>query len=316
MIIIKFLDITQLKQMDMGDNMKSTEIITIKQFLKELKDIDLDPYFQRGNVWDDDKKQKYLESFIDDYTVDTIVIAKSDDNCERKYANCDGKQRSTTIKDFFENRLGYKWGSYTYYFSEKPKNVLFVRTIDKDVRNSLLNKHIILVKFNEVVDLQKLYKCLNVGEINIVSDKKLREEFLKQNKEFLSKMNNRFKKKFTGANHEHDILKIFYNSNIDSDDEDLFIKDKLLGEIQEWFTDGTLKDKYKTFENKIDGVLEKIEKRDLDMYVLGIIIALMKGIKIKDTDKMYISLAKSKKVNYTKNTGNFSAILNFIRKKN
>lgn len=59
----------------------------------------LDPEFQRRNVWDYNKKSKFIESIILNLPIPSILIA--DDKIRNKFIIIDGKQRISTIAEFF-----------------------------------------------------------------------------------------------------------------------------------------------------------------------------------------------------------------------
>lgn len=86
--------------------------------------IDMDPEYQRGNVWSEDEKQALLDSIFMHAEIGRFVMRSkekdSDVNLdEYLYEIVDGKQRLTTIMDFYLNRLAYKG---VYYNELSPKD--------------------------------------------------------------------------------------------------------------------------------------------------------------------------------------------------
>jgi hypothetical protein len=68
--------------------------------------IDLNPNFQRRNVWDDDKRSKLIESLILGLPVPEIVLAEHPEK-KRSFIVIDGKQRLLSIAGFIDKELNY-----------------------------------------------------------------------------------------------------------------------------------------------------------------------------------------------------------------
>lgn len=68
------------------------------------KELDIDPDFQRRNVWTKIAKSRFIESLFLGIPIPQILLA--DDTSGRfSYIVLDGKQRLITIKEFFNNRF-------------------------------------------------------------------------------------------------------------------------------------------------------------------------------------------------------------------
>lgn len=69
--------------------------------------LDLCPKYQRGNVWDQDFKEKLIYSIMVNYPIGSIIIRKlnvpNEKNADMEVV--DGQQRLTTIYEFFNNNL-------------------------------------------------------------------------------------------------------------------------------------------------------------------------------------------------------------------
>lgn len=76
--------------------------------------IDMEPDYQRDYVWNDDDKEALLDSIFNDYDIGKFVLIRREDDYDIGYEICDGKQRLSTLLDFYENRLPYKG----YYYNE------------------------------------------------------------------------------------------------------------------------------------------------------------------------------------------------------
>lgn len=72
--------------------------------------VDMNPEYQRGNVWSLEDKVALIDSIFNDIEIGRIVLMKRDYSSERKetYEIIDGKQRLTALTEFFEDRFQYK----------------------------------------------------------------------------------------------------------------------------------------------------------------------------------------------------------------
>lgn len=87
--------------------------------------IDMNPEYQRGNVWTEEEKQAFLNSIFMHAEIGRFVIRSRE--CDANvdfdkflYEIVDGKQRLSTIIDFYLNRLAYK-GAYYNELSAKDR---------------------------------------------------------------------------------------------------------------------------------------------------------------------------------------------------
>jgi hypothetical protein len=72
--------------------------------------IDLNPSYQRGNVWSLEDKVSLIDSIFNDIEIGRIVLMKRpyEDRRNHMYEMIDGKQRLTTLLEFYEDRFEYK----------------------------------------------------------------------------------------------------------------------------------------------------------------------------------------------------------------
>jgi hypothetical protein len=73
------------------------DVITVVERIKK-GDIDLQPDFQRGEVWPKTKKQKLIDSILRDWHVPPIHVVESKESGVQEVL--DGQQRLTAIRDF------------------------------------------------------------------------------------------------------------------------------------------------------------------------------------------------------------------------
>ena len=109
--------------------------------------IDVEPDYQRGYVWEIEDKEKLIESIFDNADIGKFVLVHLDTEewleKDVSYEILDGKQRLTTLVEFFENRFSYKGKYYN--------------DLDFIDRHTFLNHQISIGKL-ENVDKKTIYR--------------------------------------------------------------------------------------------------------------------------------------------------------------
>lgn len=86
----------------------------------------MNPEYQRGYVWELEDKQLLIDSIFNNIDIGKFAFIHLDDKKWAETGNgyeiLDGKQRLSTIIDFYENRFPYN-GVYYNDLSAKDKNV-------------------------------------------------------------------------------------------------------------------------------------------------------------------------------------------------
>lgn len=88
--------------------------------------IDLNPKYQRGNVWTEEQKVKLIDSIYRDINIGSIVLVEKQwfneyNVVSEMYEVLDGKQRLTTIIDYISSKFKYR-GKYYYELSENTRH--------------------------------------------------------------------------------------------------------------------------------------------------------------------------------------------------
>jgi hypothetical protein len=73
--------------------------------------LNLDPEYQRGYVWEQEDKEKLIDSIFNNVDIGKFVFIHKGYAADYMYEVLDGKQRVSAIIDFYENRFPYK-GKY------------------------------------------------------------------------------------------------------------------------------------------------------------------------------------------------------------
>jgi len=112
---------------------------------------DLDPEYQRGLVWNKEEKTSLLDSIFNHVEIGRFVFRNLPfkDVHTPNYEIIDGKQRLTTIVDFYLNRFKYRG----YYFSQLNRH-------DKNIFKGFA---VLVAEIENVTDVQvmKYFKKIN-----------------------------------------------------------------------------------------------------------------------------------------------------------
>ena len=79
-------------------------ILEIETIVNRIKngDIDLQPDFQRGEIWTDKKKKKLIDSILRGWRIPPIHFVLNDKSIDEVL---DGQQRLAAIRDFYDNKI-------------------------------------------------------------------------------------------------------------------------------------------------------------------------------------------------------------------
>jgi hypothetical protein len=179
----------------------------VHEMIKDYKDIDLSPDFQRNYVWDTKRKSQLIESLMLKIPVPAFYLAETNDG---KYQVVDGLQRLTTLNNFMNNEFPLKYLEYLKdddkeknqegrYFRDEEKKKGISPEFKKNILKTQINVNIIesksptKVKFDVFRRVNTGGKPLNNQEIrNCLANNKTRELLneLAQSESFKKATNN------------------------------------------------------------------------------------------------------------------------------
>lgn len=139
--------------------------------------IDLDVKYQRGFVWSLEQKQKLIDSIMKNIPIGSIILNRLPDSCKGKYYEAiDGKQRISTLVEFYEGRFPYK-GIIYRNLSGRDRRFFKDCALSKAETSCLneIQKMSIFVKFNtcgQPQDPNHLLRVKNMMKELIVSEKR------------------------------------------------------------------------------------------------------------------------------------------------
>lgn len=133
-MVVPWVDVRPIDH-NMNTNFSENQDVRLDYYNLDIKSllsknykfgIDFDPDYQRGYVWDRKDKELLLDSIFKNIDIGKIVLIHLSDWEWLKsgfgYEILDGKQRLSTIIEFYENKLSYK-GKYFNDLSRADKRV-------------------------------------------------------------------------------------------------------------------------------------------------------------------------------------------------
>lgn len=137
----------------------STEVITVNSLIDKIsknKKIDLNPIYQRDVVWNEQKMSAFIDSLMKGYVPSNITV-----NIDTDSESCiciDGKQRITSIMNFYRNKIPWvraddNGDDLMIYFNHVPEDKQDEKNyvhLDKKQQKFFLERSAIVVTYNDL----------------------------------------------------------------------------------------------------------------------------------------------------------------------
>ena len=130
--------------------------------------VDMEPEYQRDYVWEDKDKEFLIDSIFNNIDIGKFVFVRREytDVDSKMYEILDGKQRLSTIIEFFENKLQYK-GKYYNDLSKEDKwtfreHHVAVADVDRCDKASILKYFLMLNRSGKSMDQKHLDNVQNM----------------------------------------------------------------------------------------------------------------------------------------------------------
>lgn len=142
-----------------------------------LHGVEMNPPYQRGYVWDDEDKESLLDSIFTGIEIGKFAFITKDWTHEKHLEILDGKQRLSTLLDFYENRLAYK-GKYFNDLSPRDRHTFLDTNITVGEASDLTPQQIYtyfykLNKCGKVMDEEHLNEIKAMAQME---DNSIQEE--------------------------------------------------------------------------------------------------------------------------------------------
>ncbi len=109
-------------------------------------DIDLQPDFQRGEIWAENKKRKLIDSILRGWKIPPIHVINSSKAIDEVL---DGQQRLVTIKDFHDNRFKINGNLEPQDEEIKKLDGLYYEDLDKIYKRRFRQYSIVIIRLTE-----------------------------------------------------------------------------------------------------------------------------------------------------------------------
>uniref|UniRef100_UPI0012DBD955 DUF262 domain-containing protein n=1 Tax=Parvularcula oceani TaxID=1247963 RepID=UPI0012DBD955 len=145
---------------------------TIETLYRQIgKQIDLDPDFQRRNVWSPAAKSRFIESLFLNIPIPQILLS-SKGSSRKSYLVLDGKQRLLTIKEFLDGVLpnGRKFKLKDLRILKELEGKAWSEIEDSDWAYELLNqtqRTAVIQSWNDERVLYEIFNRLNSGSVRL-----------------------------------------------------------------------------------------------------------------------------------------------------
>lgn len=130
-----------------------------------LHGVDMNPPYQRDYVWDDKDKESLLDSIFEGIEIGKFAFIHNDYTHKNGYEILDGKQRLSTLLDFYEDRIEYKGFKFSE-LSNQDKRTFLNKNVSIGETEGLTNEQIYLYFYK----LNKCGKTMDEDHLNEIKD--------------------------------------------------------------------------------------------------------------------------------------------------
>lgn len=118
--------------------------LQIENIITRIKnnDMNLQPNFQRGEVWSQSKQQKLIDSILREWTIPPIHVIRSEEGIDEVL---DGQQRLAAIRDFVKGKFDINGNIQPFNKSIKNLHKLKYDELPADVRRRFLRYEISII---------------------------------------------------------------------------------------------------------------------------------------------------------------------------
>lgn len=150
--------------------MNREQLPNFVEALKRPDWMELRPFYQRRQRWDDERQSKLIESFIMNIPVPPLFVYESD---FAKYEVMDGQQRITSIKEFYSDRLTLcgleQWPELNGRIYHKLPSEIRKGLDRRSISYIVLLKESATTTDEEALLRQQVFERLNTGGVTLTN---------------------------------------------------------------------------------------------------------------------------------------------------
>lgn len=116
--------------------------------------IELNPLYQRGIVWEDERKINFIDTIMKNWASQVIIF--NNDTKNNLLIVLDGKQRCTSLIEFYENKIYWRDSNNIHvYYNKIPKNKTNVRKLTNEEKSIFNRRQIQTIEYHDLTyDIQ------------------------------------------------------------------------------------------------------------------------------------------------------------------
>ncbi len=136
-------------------------------YLKNEKELNLSPSYQREFAWSNDKQDLFIDSVVNNYIIPPIILIKLNNKKGYRYECMDGQHRLTVLKHYIEG---------TPINKHSPHNIRYLRKENNNDDGGDESKKLIDVYYSQTEELDKSprnHRYMTPDELTAFDDKKL-----------------------------------------------------------------------------------------------------------------------------------------------
>ena len=130
----------------------------LSSLVKKMKEklLNVEPSYQRGNVWESAEKTKLIQSILGGIQLPALIFSKSGN----KLIAIDGKQRLTAMKEFIDNKI-------KFYNESDADNFCYYKDLDKEWKSRYEDTQISVYQYTNLKEEEQreIFERINYGKI-------------------------------------------------------------------------------------------------------------------------------------------------------
>lgn len=252
------------------------------------QELNLQPDFQRGEVWADNKKKKLIDSILREWKIPPIHVIQTDDYLDEVL---DGQQRLAAIRDFINNEFSIDGNIAPLNSSIQKLDKLTYSKLPPEIQRKIMHYSVILIRLTEYKPAEPAELFFRLNQPTKLTSAEQRNAFIGRPRDQVKQLSKFFEKQ--GANKE---LLGFSNSRMSYDE----IISKLCYSIE-----------YKNISRKITSTQMSTQYRD-DIPFSDETISIVKNI----LEKLVICIKQIKEIKITFSKASIYSWMLFIKTNN
>lgn len=227
----------------------------------ENKDINLQPDFQRGEVWSPSKKKKLIDTVLRNWKIPPIHVVLNSDEVDEVL---DGQQRLVAIRDFFDNQFCIDGSIQPCDEKIEELDKLYYRDLSVEMQRKLKKYSITIIRLTEYRPEEPAELFYRLNQPATLTAAEQRNAYIGETRSQIKRLVELFE--YAGANKE---TVGFSNSRLAYDEIiSKFVQMVEIGTLRKKITAGDISNRYRNdivFKSETIENVERVLKRYIDI---------------------------------------------------